>query len=110
MWGRGTVLGDPYTLTERIGGGGMGEVWRADDGVLRRQVAVKVLLPALLDAPGFAARFRREATILASFSHPGMVSEDGGDRHRLDCRTAVTSLLLPADAGCVDAPEFRRRP
>ncbi|NXY95448.1 serine/threonine protein kinase [Streptomyces sp. BR123] len=73
MWGRGTVLGDRYTLTERIGGGGMGEVWRADDGVLRRQVAVKVLLPALLDAPGFAARFRREATVLASLSHPGIV-------------------------------------
>lgn len=73
MWGRGTVLGDRYTLTERIGGGGMGEVWRADDAVLRRQVAVKVLLPALLDDPAFAARFRREATVLASLSHPGIV-------------------------------------
>ncbi len=73
MWGRGTVLGDRYTLAERIGGGGMGEVWRADDSVLRRQVAVKVLLPALLDDPAFAARFRREATVLASLSHPGIV-------------------------------------
>ncbi|MBW5486868.1 protein kinase domain-containing protein, partial [Streptomyces bambusae] len=73
MWGRGTVLGDRYTLTERIGGGGMGEVWRADDSVLRRQVAVKVLLPALLDDPAFAARFRREATVLASLGHPGIV-------------------------------------
>ncbi|WP_185921770.1 serine/threonine-protein kinase [Streptomyces sp. WAC06614] len=73
MWGRGTVLGDRYALTERIGGGGMGEVWRADDSVLRRQVAVKVLLPTLLDDPAFAARFRREATVLASLSHPGIV-------------------------------------
>ena len=90
MWGRGTVLGGRYTLAERIGGGAMGEVWRALDGVLERAVAVKILLPKLLEDPQFAARFRREAKVLASLSHPGIVdvhdygeepaAEEGGDR------------------------------
>ena len=73
MRGRGTVLGGRYTLTERIGGGGMGAVWRADDGVLARQVAVKILHPALLEDGTFAARFRREAQLLAALKHPGIV-------------------------------------
>ncbi|WP_354644538.1 serine/threonine-protein kinase [Kitasatospora camelliae] len=73
MWGRGTVLGGRYTLTERVGGGGMGEVWRADDGVLERQVAVKIMHPGLLEDRGFTERFRREARILATLRHPGIV-------------------------------------
>ncbi|MFJ4874181.1 protein kinase [Streptomyces sp. NPDC088745] len=73
MWGRGTVLGGRYTLAERVGGGAMGEVWRAEDGVLERFVAVKILLPKLLEDPQFAARFRREAKLLASLAHPGIV-------------------------------------
>ncbi|WP_406284929.1 serine/threonine-protein kinase [Embleya sp. NBC_00896] len=73
MWGRGTVLSSRYTLTERLGGGAMGEVWRADDGVLERQVAVKILLPALLADAKFAERFRREAKVLAALDHPGIV-------------------------------------
>ncbi|MER5867351.1 serine/threonine-protein kinase [Kitasatospora sp. NPDC002040] len=60
-------------MTERIGGGGMGDVWRADDQVLGRQVAVKVLHAALLEDEQFAERFRREARILAALSHPGIV-------------------------------------
>ncbi|MGP3970489.1 serine/threonine protein kinase [Streptomyces sp. 6N223] len=84
MLGRGTVLGERYTLTERLGGGAMGEVWRADDGVFERQVAVKILHPRLLDEATFAARFRREAKLLAALSHPGIVNvhdygESGGD-------------------------------
>ncbi|GGT25576.1 MULTISPECIES: serine/threonine-protein kinase [Streptomyces] len=94
MWGRGTVLGDRYTLTERIGGGGMGEVWRADDRVLRRQVAVKVLLPALLDAPGFAARFRREATVLASLSHPGIVDVHDYGESPLETGERVAYIVM----------------
>ncbi|MCX5200171.1 serine/threonine protein kinase [Streptomyces sp. NBC_00237] len=73
MWGRGTVLGGRYALGERIGGGAMGEVWRAGDAVLERSVAVKILLPKLLEDPQFAARFRREAKLLASLGHPGIV-------------------------------------
>ncbi|MBP0452714.1 protein kinase [Kitasatospora sp. RG8] len=73
MTGRGTVLGGRYTLTERIGGGGMGAVWRADDRVLERQVAVKILHAGLLEEGTFARRFRREAQLLAAISHPGIV-------------------------------------
>ncbi|MEU2393727.1 serine/threonine-protein kinase [Streptomyces sp. NPDC007369] len=94
MWGRGTVLGDRYTLTERIGGGGMGEVWRADDAVLRRQVAVKVLLPALLDDPAFAARFRREATVLASLSHPGIVNVHDYGESPLDSGECIAYIVM----------------
>jgi serine/threonine-protein kinase len=61
-------------LAERIGGGAMGEVWRADDGVLERQVAIKILRPDLLDDDTFAARFRREAQVLATLSHPNIVN------------------------------------
>ncbi|MFJ8742356.1 hypothetical protein ACIRL2_23550 [Embleya sp. NPDC127516] len=44
MWGSGTVLGGRYALAELLGGGAMGEVWRAEDRVLERSVAVKILL------------------------------------------------------------------
>jgi eukaryotic-like serine/threonine-protein kinase len=73
VWERGTVLGGRYTLVERIGGGAMGDVWQADDGVLERRVAVKILRPELLDDARFAKRFRREALMLAALDHPGIV-------------------------------------
>ena len=73
MWGRGTVLGGRYALADRIGGGAMGEVWRAEDRVLERQVAVKILLPSRFDDDAFTVRFRREAKVLASIDHPGVV-------------------------------------
>jgi serine/threonine-protein kinase len=74
MHGAGTQLGGRYRLDERIGGGGMGEVWRGTDEVLGRTVAVKIMLPALLDEPGFAERFRAEARIMAKLKHPGVVN------------------------------------
>ena len=49
MLSPGTKLRDRYRLDERIAGGGMGDVWRATDEELGRTVAVKVLLPALLE-------------------------------------------------------------
>ena len=74
MPGSGTLLGGRYRLDERIGGGGMGEVWRGTDEVLGRTVAVKIMLPALLDEPGFAERFRAEARTMARLKHPGVVN------------------------------------
>lgn len=65
----GTVLGGRYELTERIAGGGMGEVWRAQDDVLGRAVAVKVIRPSLADDASFIARFRNEARLAARLTH-----------------------------------------
>src|SRR5690606_19108210 len=69
----GTTLSDRYQLTERVGGGGMGEVWRATDTVLGRTVAVKVLMPALSEDTAFQRRFQNEARAMATLSHPGVV-------------------------------------
>ncbi|MEH1165868.1 protein kinase [Micromonospora sp. CPCC 205539] len=67
------VLSGRYRLDERVATGGMGDVWRGSDLVLGRQVAVKVLLPALVSDPDFIARFRAEARIMAALRHPGIV-------------------------------------
>src|SRR4051812_43673049 len=73
MMSPGTTLGGRYRLDERIAGGGMGDVWRGTDEVLGRTVAIKILLPALLEEPGFAERFRGEARTMATINHPGVV-------------------------------------
>lgn len=73
MLSPGVQLGNRYRLDERIASGGMGDVWRGTDQVLGRVVAVKSLLPALLDEPGFAERFRGEARTMATINHPGVV-------------------------------------
>ena len=73
MLSRGVLLGGRYRLDDRIASGGMGDVWRGTDEVLGRTVAVKILLPALLEEPGFAERFRGEARTMATINHPGVV-------------------------------------
>ena len=65
----GTRLG-PYEVTAQIGVGGMGEVYRATDTKLKRQVAIKVLPASLAADPDRLARFQREAEVLASLNHP----------------------------------------
>ncbi|MFD0349611.1 serine/threonine-protein kinase [Kitasatospora aburaviensis] len=92
----GYRAGGRYTLTERIGGGGMGSVWRADDRVLARRVAVKILHPGLVEDGTFVQRFRREAQLLAGLKHPGIVDvhdygESGGDGEE---RTAYIVMEL----------------
>jgi tRNA A-37 threonylcarbamoyl transferase component Bud32 len=69
----GTVLGDRYVLAERLGQGGMAEVYRADDRVLGREVAVKVFHPSAAGQAG-DARHRAEMRLLARLSHPGLVT------------------------------------
>jgi len=62
----------PYEISARIGEGGMGEVWRATDTRLKREVAIKVLPAAFTQDPERLARFEREATLLASLNHPNI--------------------------------------
>jgi serine/threonine-protein kinase len=69
-----TVLGERYRLTGRIAIGGMGEVWRAEDTLLHRPVAVKVLKHELSMDPAFLERFRNEARSAAAFSHAGIAN------------------------------------
>ncbi len=73
MVAQGTTLAGRYRLDARLGAGGMGEVWRGEDTVLARTVAVKVLLPGRLNDPGFAVRFQGEARAMATINHPGVV-------------------------------------
>src|SRR5437868_8570468 len=73
MVAQGTTLAGRYRLDTRIGAGGMGEVWRGEDIVLARTVAVKVLLPGRTDDPGFVARFQGEARAMATVNHAGVV-------------------------------------
>ncbi|MBZ0114120.1 MAG: protein kinase [Thermoanaerobaculia bacterium] len=69
----GTRLG-PYEIEELLGAGGMGEVYRARDERLGRSVAVKILPSEFSNNEDALERFRREARVLASLSHPNLVS------------------------------------
>ncbi len=69
----GTRLG-PYQILAPLGAGGMGEVYRARDTKLGRDVALKVLPLAFAADPERLARFRREAQVLASLNHPGIAA------------------------------------
>ncbi|MGB6198297.1 MAG: protein kinase [Candidatus Acidiferrales bacterium] len=82
----GTKLG-PYEILEPIGAGGMGEVYRARDARLGRDVAIKVLPEAFARDAERLSRFQREAKVLASLNHPNIAAiygfEDSGNVHAL---------------------------
>ena len=69
----GTTLAH-YRITGELGAGGMGEVWRAEDTKLGREVALKVLPPEFAEDPDRMARFEREAKVLASLNHPNIAT------------------------------------
>ena len=76
------ILGGRYRLVRRIASGGMGSVWEAEDTILHRRVAVKILSEALSEDQRFVERFRREARATAGLSHPNVAGvfdygEDG---------------------------------
>jgi serine/threonine protein kinase len=80
----GQKLG-PYEILAKLGEGGMGEVYRARDTMLARDVAIKVLPDSLATDPDRIARFEREAKTLAALNHPNVgqiygVYESGGRR------------------------------
>ncbi|HVT44146.1 MAG TPA: protein kinase [Thermoanaerobaculia bacterium] len=94
-----------YRLIARIGAGGMGEVWRAEDPRLGREVAIKILSPALANDPEYRARFAREARTVAQLYHPNIATihaiEKDGDRPFI-----VMELVTGESLGAV----MKRRP
>ncbi len=68
------ILNDRYEMQQRIGRGGMADVYLARDVLLDRLVAIKVLFPEFATDPAFVERFRREAQSAANLNHPNIVS------------------------------------
>src|SRR5690242_6143118 len=64
---------DPYEILVLLGAGGMGEVYRARDTRLKRDIAIKVLPADVASSPDRLARFEREATTVAGLNHPNIV-------------------------------------
>jgi eukaryotic-like serine/threonine-protein kinase len=109
------LLGGRYRLARRMAAGGMGQVWEAEDTVLHRTVAVKVLSEGLSSDPNSAERFRREARAAAGLAHPNVASvfdygEDDGtqfivmelvDGETLADRIGRVGRLDPAEAARV---------
>src|SRR6476659_4968658 len=77
--GPGTRLG-VYEILSLLGSGGMGEVYRATDTTLKRQVAIKVLPAAVAGDTERLARFQREAEVLAALNHPNIAHIHGLER------------------------------
>ncbi len=90
----GGSMGGRYRLEERIATGGMGDVWKCEDTVLGREVALKVLQPAMLEEPGFAERFRAEARVMATINHPGVVSVYDYGESSLEGGGSVAYLVM----------------
>ena len=84
----GVRLG-PYEITSAIGAGGMGEVYRATDGNLKRSVAIKVLLASVASDTDRLARFQREAEVLAALNHPNIAAIYG-----LEKTAGFTALVM----------------
>jgi serine/threonine-protein kinase len=84
----GTRIG-VFQLIDLIGRGGMGEVYRATDTKLKRQVAIKILPPSLVADHDRLARFQREAEVLASLNHPNIAAIYG-----LEESEGVTALVM----------------
>ena len=101
--GPGARLG-PYEIVAALGAGGMGEVYRAHDTRLSRDVAIKTLPPTFTDNTERVARFRREARMLASLNHPKIAAiyglEKSGDLNHLVMELVEGEILsgpLPVD-------------
>jgi Tol biopolymer transport system component len=84
----GRALG-PYEVVAKLGEGGMGEVYRATDTRLKRQVAIKILPASLAADPDRLARFQREAEVLAALNHPNIAQIYG-----LETSNGTTALVM----------------
>jgi len=100
----GTQLGH-YQILGQIGVGGMGEVYRARDTKLGRDVAIKILPPGFTSDPERLARFEREARVLASFNHPHI-----GAIYGVEDTGGVRALVLELIDGPTLAERIRHGP
>jgi serine/threonine-protein kinase len=100
----GTRLG-VYEILSLLGSGGMGEVWRARDSKLQRDVAIKVLPLAVADDPERLARFEREAQTLAALSHPHIAQVYG-----FDDSAGMAALVMELVEGPTLADRIARGP
>ena len=100
----GTTLG-PYQVVAKLGEGGMGEVYRATDTRLKRQVALKVLPSALTTDPDRLARFQREAEVLASLNHPNIAGLYG-----LEESSGIKALVMELVEGPTLADRIAQGP
>src|SRR5258708_26644976 len=107
----GTKLG-ACQIRSKLGQGGMGEVYRAADPKLGRDVAIKVLPAEMAATPGRLERFQREARALAALDHPGIVSvfsvEEAGGIHFLTMQLVERDTLdtIIAAGGLPPSPLF----
>ncbi len=99
----GVRLG-PYEVLSSLGAGGMGEVWRARDTRLGRDVALKILPEVFAHDPDRLARFQREAQVLASLNHPNIAAI-----HGLEESGGVRALVLELVEGPTLADRICRR-
>src|SRR5207245_1216201 len=97
----------PYEIVGRLGAGGMGEVYRANDTSLGRQVAIKVLPAAFADDGDRMVRFAREARILASLNHPNIAHVYGLER--LDGRDGQDGRMQALVMELVEGPTLADR-
>src|SRR5688500_4185274 len=100
----GTRVG-PYQITAQIGMGGMGEVYRARDSKLQRDVAIKVLPEAFAQDADRLARFQREAEVLASLNHPHIAAIYG-----LEDADGVKALVMELVEGPTLADRIAQGP
>jgi serine/threonine protein kinase len=89
----GSTLGQ-YRVLGKLGEGGMGEVYRATDTRLGREIAIKVLPAAVADDPERLARFEREARLLASLNHPNIAHVYGFERAVPANKSAIHFLAM----------------
>jgi eukaryotic-like serine/threonine-protein kinase len=106
----GRVLGDRYRLVTPVGTGASAHVYLADDVSLRRQVAIKVLHPALAGDQAFLKRFRAEARAVAALNHPNILrvydwGEEAGEPYLVLEYLAGGSLRQIYDTGALLTPE-----
>ena len=103
----GTRVG-VYEVVGLLGAGGMGEVYRARDTRLHREVALKVLPEAFASEPERMARFEREAQVLASLNHPHIATVYGFDESVSDQSTRIRALAMELVPGETLADRLKR--